>query len=240
MRVKACILTLLFIFSLNQQGFGVEKYTISTGFADNPTVKIVAPIIKEAYKRLNIEVQINNYPWQRALHASNVGIADAELFRSFVSEEEYPNLIKVDSPVYYVEFVACAKDPSIAITGWESIKQYDIGFMRGVKTIEQHTRTMNTASVNTAEQAFNMLKADYIDIVVAEYINGLIILRKLGTRDIFILEPPIEQIPVYHFVNKRHADLLPLLKNSLKTMNENGELYSLKEQAIDKILHSSE
>jgi polar amino acid transport system substrate-binding protein len=55
---------------------------------------------------------------------------------------------------------------------------------------------------------------------------------KPGMGCLRINEPPLVVVPLYHYLNRRHADLAPLITGELRAMRESGE--------IDRILGISE
>ena len=47
-----------------------------------------------------------------------------------------------------------------------------------------------------------------------------------------ILEPPVDQLVLYHYLHKRHAALAEKLEAVLTRMEQEGELKTIQEQAV--------
>ena len=238
-RYRTTLIGALVIWIVRSQvGYAQENMVISTGIKTNPIVLLTEPVIREAYRHMGIAVEISYFPWERSIRNANHGITSGELFRSTVDPEAYPNLVKVGVPIWYVEFVAFTKDTKIRISGWDSLKPYRIAFVLGVKTIEENTRGMIVEGVGTHEQAFMMLNTKRSDIVVDSRIAGLKYLNELSLADIRIIEPPVERIPVYHYLHLSHVNLLPELEKTLKEMEKDGVKAKIQGQVIKNILGS--
>ena len=144
---------------MTEGGYAQGNLIISTGTAEDSTVHIVAPVITEAYKRIGITIEIKNSPWPRALKYANRGITDGKLFRAAVIQKENPNLLMVKIPVANIDFVVFTKDIRFNVTGWESLSPYRINFVRGIKKIENNTRSMHVGTVTEIDQALKKLQS---------------------------------------------------------------------------------
>ena len=85
------------------------KYVIP-GILWATLILLTEQVIVEAYRRINIDAHVTNYPWPRAIETSNSGQADAELFRLPVIEKRYNHLLRVDIPIVNLELVATVAD----------------------------------------------------------------------------------------------------------------------------------
>ena len=223
----------IFTTSLEAQ----ETMVIST-FPDDdaPLVIIAERVIRDAYTRLGIEVEIQYLPGERAIHSANYGKTDGELFRVAEINQTYSNLLMVPVPISYVEIVVFTKNVNFPVEGWESLRPYRIGFQQGMKLIEAKTKGMKVSTTNSSELTFKLLKLNRFDIAVEPRKSGLYFVKNLHLSDITILEPPLERIPTYHYLNKKHQDLLPKLENILRQMEQEGTIQKINDEVIAEFL----
>ena len=184
-------------------------------------------ILQEAYNRVGVPIEFVNYPGERALILSNDGVTDGELFRIDNMNEKYPNLVKV--PVSYIpdEAVVFSKI-DFTVDGWQSLKSYKIGVRRGNKFVEHNTQKMLRYFAKGEKQMFEMLALDRVDIVVTNRLEGVDMINKLGyAKTIKPLKPPIVTNPLFHYLHKKHAALVPLLASELQAMYEDGTIQQI-------------
>nr|WP_320192884.1 transporter substrate-binding domain-containing protein [uncultured Desulfobacter sp.] len=192
-------------------------------------------ILKEAYARLGIDFKFIEKSNLRALASANSGDTDGEFERITGLEQTYPNLIMISVPIGYVDIMVYTKEKEFAVEGWHSLAPYSIGFVRGFKLAEAKTEGMNVEVADTTEQALRMLKSGRNDVVL-ESRRVLCELKDLNVSGIRVLEPPIDQLVLYHYLHIRHTALAAKLEAVLMRMEQQGELKTLQKQAIHDFL----
>ncbi len=186
-------------------------------------------IILQAYQKLNIKIDFIYLPAERSLKLSNSGTLDAEDSRLEGLEKTYPNLIKVKIPIEIISLFAYSKNENIKVQGWQSLKPYKIAYLCGVKVIEKNIAGFNAEKVSYINQAFSMLKYDRIDLVVAadhSQSKNMIV----SDKEIKKLTPAVFEFPVYHYVNKKHANLVPKLEAVLQQMTEDKTIERIQRE----------
>jgi len=189
-------------------------------------------VLKEAYKEIGYEVKYLPLPGARALHTSNSGEVDGELFRIANVEKKYENLIPVPTPINVLQGIVFSKRNDIQINGWKSLKPYKIGIQIGIKFVERGTKGFNVVAVESNEQVFKMLNSGRVDIAVVAYTNGVKVLNKLKFIDIVSLSPPVQEYKLYHYLHKRHKDLVPKLDFVLQNMKKTGRIKQIRKEII--------
>ena len=82
-------------------------------------------------------------------------------------------MIRVEEPIGWASFVAYAKNPTIRLDGWESLKgaEYRVAYVRGAHICEAHLPEVvnpeNLYTVTRWFQGLKMLQAGRIDIFIA-------------------------------------------------------------------------
>jgi polar amino acid transport system substrate-binding protein len=194
-------------------------------------------VLKEAYARLGIDFEFRELPEVRAMVTANEGGTDGEFERFAGLEQTYPNLVMIPVPIGSVDIVVYTKETDFAVEGWHSLAPYTIGIVRGFKLIEANTEGMHVEAVTTVEQAFLKLNAGRSDVVV-ESRSAQCMLKDFNVSGIRVLEPPLDQLVLYHYLHRRHTALAAKLEAVLTRMEQEGELKALQEQAMQDFLES--
>ncbi|WP_342620151.1 transporter substrate-binding domain-containing protein [Rhodoferax sp. GW822-FHT02A01] len=204
-----------------------------------PDQQVGAEILVAVYGKLGIQLQFVDGPAKRSLIESSEGRLDGEIQRVLAVQSEYPSLIAVSEPINYIEPIAFTKSLSFAVSGWDSLRPYKIGIVRGVGSSERGVSGMpHVSPTTTMDQMMLMLNAGHIDVAVNDLFSGMLVLNRLGIQaDIHPLFPMLQHIELYHFLNERHRALVPRVEGVIRQMKSSGELASLRKQITDRMLH---
>jgi polar amino acid transport system substrate-binding protein len=186
-------------------------------------------ILKQAYERIGYKINITRYPAARSIKVANKGNADGELFRMPSVLKYYKNLRMVPTYTYKLDGRVFSKNLDFEVTGIESIKPYNIGIVRGIKFAEKITEGLNFYKVNRYNQLFHFLEKDRVQIVISSKISGNMHLSRTGITGIKMHKGSLIQIPLHHFLHKRHKKLIPEINFAILSMKKEG--------LIDKIVH---
>ncbi|EPJ53694.1 MAG: hypothetical protein OFPI_09490 [Osedax symbiont Rs2] len=210
-----------------------EKTFIISTFKKYPLSLTVAEIIKSAYSKLGMQVEIRYLPGKRSLHYSNSGHADAELFRIKGIGNKFHNLIPIPVVLMEIETIAYAKRNDIAINGWASLKPYKIGFLRGFKKAEINTRGMQVYFAEQMSSLFALLVKGRVDLVIESRLGGKYSLDPEVHIEIKPLDPPIEKFEVFHYLHRTNKSLVAELTKVLLQMEASGEIRNIIETMIE-------
>lgn len=180
-------------------------------------------IVKEAFIRLDIIVDIPFLPAERSIMAANSGLHDGELNRIEGMERLYPNLVRVPESNMDFKFVAFSKKKVFETTDWSTLRPLRVGFIKGWKILEQNMKDHpNIIFVNSAEQLFRQLDKEHIDIALYGELVGHAQLKKMDITNYRVLSPPLATKKMYMYLNKRHEALVPKVAEALKSMKNDG------------------
>jgi polar amino acid transport system substrate-binding protein len=202
---------------------------------ETPDIEISRLVLSKAYGKLGIDIKIQRLPGLRALIYANEGLTDGELFRAAGVEDDYVNLVRVNVPINTVDVVVITKNRSFEVTGWQSLKPYYIGVQSGITFIESSISKMEglkVARVKSSSQLLRMLNNERIDAVVAPRISAILSLADLRFKTMTILEPPLQILPLFHYLNKKHQSLVPELENVLQKMEDDDEIKRIRDEYI--------
>ncbi|KGJ71045.1 hypothetical protein BJA5080_06312 [Bradyrhizobium diazoefficiens SEMIA 5080] len=206
--------------------------------ADIPDQYVGGEMLRAVYAKLNIRLEFEDVPGKRALALSSAGEVDGEIQRIGTLSRDYPTLIQVTPAINYIEPTVFTTKLRFDVAGWNSIRDYNIGIVRGVGSSEAGTRDMARVTATTSlENMIQMLDADRFDVMVTDLFSGLVAVRKLNLQArIYPLSPPLERIHIYHYLHERHRDLVPKVGKVIAQMEASGELAALREVLVKQVL----
>lgn len=185
-----------------------------TGFLD--------VIAREAFRRAGVELRLVKLPAERALLLANEGLQDGDLTRIAGLEGQYPQLVRVPEKLIDWDFAAFSKDASMK-ADFNSIRRHSVGLIKGWKIYERNmTDARHMTTVDNPEQLFRLLQHDRIEVALYVRWMGLALIQKQQLKGIHLLEPPLASRPMYIYLNKRHADLIPRLAQALRILKREG------------------
>ena len=193
-------------------------------------------ITRKAYKRIGIDVEIRKYPAERALRIANSGKVDGEVQRIDGIAATYHNLIQVRPAISYLEGTAFSRTKTFVVKGWESLRPYRIGYIRGIKFAERNTRNMDSVAVGDYTGLFKMLTKERFDIIVSPRLNGLYQMRQLDIRGVRELTPAIMRFDLFHYLHQKHVKLVPKISAVFAEMAASGELAAIRKHVIKVLL----
>ena len=189
---------------------------------------IIDRVLKEAFRRLEIEINIIAVPAERALLNADDGNDDGTFSRIAGMSEKYPGLLQVPEKIVDFEFVAFSRNIDMETKGWASLQPFDVAIITGWKILEENIKnTRSLHKVRDERILFNLLARNQVDIVVYSRLGGKATIRELGLEGIKILEPPFAVREMFLYLNKKHARLVAPVSESLKNMKEDGSYQSI-------------
>jgi ABC-type amino acid transport substrate-binding protein len=228
----ACLSLLLAAPSQAQQLIRLAR------IADIPDQYVGGEMLRAVYAKLDIKLEFEDVPGKRALALSSAGEVDGEIQRIGTLSRDYPTLVQVTPAINYIEPAVFTTKLRFDVAGWNSIRDYSIGIVRGVGSSEAGTRGMAQVTATTSlESMVKMLDADRFELMVTDLFSGLVAVRKLNLQArIHPLSPPLERIHIYHYLHERHRDLVPKVGKVIAQMEASGELATLREALVKQVL----
>lgn len=211
-----------------------------TQIKGTPDQMVGAEILKAAYAKKGIPIEMIILPGKRALKESSEGRADGEVHRIFKIGEDYPTLIRVPTPINYIEPSVFTKKKNFIVTTCSALKDYTIGIVRGIKHAELCTAGMSRVQIaGDTTELMNLLDYGRVDIIITARINGLWLIKEMNLKSIYPLSPPLSRMVLYHYLHEKHKKLVPEIDKILMEMKESGELEILRKKAIETLLRNA-
>jgi len=219
----------------------LPKKIVLSRLANVPDQMVGGEILRTAYAKLGITVEFVDVEAKRALALSSAGDVDGEIQRVAAVAQQYPTLLQLKPAINYIEPAVFTTGLDFAVDGWSSIKDYQVGIVRGVGSSEAGTKGMaNVHRATSLEDLVRMLDRDRFDLLVTDLFSGRIEIKRqnLASR-IHPLLPPLERIYIYHYLHERHRALVPRVEAVLREMSDSGELERLRARLVTQALEKA-
>lgn len=234
LKIIRLLLVTMLSFGLSMPAFAGAALKIAT--MESPDHELIKRVVGKAYERLGVPVTFVEMPGKRALVESAKGALDGELSRVYQVGEDHPSLVRVPTPVFWFEPTVFTRELDFRVDGWQSLKGYRIGIERGMVYAERGTHGFpSVLSVDSPSSLFRLLELGRVDLVVYSDLNGIYMIHKEGLTSIRALSPGIERIEAYHYLHKKHADLVPKLDKIFKSMHASGEIEAMRKEFLEEI-----
>lgn len=203
-----------------------------TGFLD--------VIGQEVFRRNGIKLSLIKLPAERGLRNANAGIDDGDFLRISGMEKLYPNLVPVPEKLIDMTFVAFANDPAVRVDGWDSLRNYAVGLIKGWKILEKNTpKGTHVILARNAEQLFTMLEKGRVDVALYSRLMGLEIIRRRKLAGVKDLSPPLAVRGMFIYLHKSHQAIVPKIRFSLAAIKAEG-LYDTEYRKVQALLGLTE
>jgi polar amino acid transport system substrate-binding protein len=229
--VSALLMTTLFFLLFPEPPQAADKIVFANVLPENSyRVKWYKLVYHEAFRRLGMEFEFKQYPMKRGPHLVNQGKLDGELGREGDFNTKYPNLLRVDEPLWIGRMIAYTIDKKIKLNNkWESLRntKFRVNYRRGVKKCEENltkvVRPDKLETVNYDVQGLKKLLAKRIDVYVGieSIIDSLLKTKEFSALS-FNKAGVMDESKIYAFLHKKHEKLVPKLAAVLKAMKEEG------------------
>lgn len=209
--------------------------------------RVLSLVYTEAFRQLGYKFSYTLYPLKRSLMESNSGRIGGETARMKFTpgiKKTYPNLIQVEETIWESVVSVYSDNPDISIDGWDSLKNYaylGIGYRRGNLFAEMMLKQKGFSPKHLIEttdvkQGLRMLASGRIGIFLDAdaVIEGT--LRENEFRGSTIEKAcTLDRLPLYPYLHKKYANLVPALGSVLKQMKEDKTFDRFIKQAQDEV-----
>jgi polar amino acid transport system substrate-binding protein len=205
----------------------ISRLSLTTGALPPLTASANHPgflneLARAAFKRIGVEVDVTAVPTERSLINANAGLDDGDLFRVAGVERQYPNLIRVPEKTMDADFIAYTKRTDIRIRAWPDLQPYVIAYTTGWKIYEAHMNGVREVTTTPSiQELIRLIDKDRVDVILMDYWQGQWALRQAGSR-LHAQTPPLAQVEIFMYLNKKHAALVPRVAQALRDMKADG------------------
>jgi len=221
------------LFVLTVSAVEAQQSLVLATIENTPNGRIGASILKRAYARIGINVEIYQTSGQRGLMLSSTGAVDGEVVRFGVVGIKHPALRRVDVPLVQFEMTVFVRDDQSSADIVGNLASLRVGHLAGtVKLVDLTKDFRDVWRASSNRELFEMLSAGHLDAVISDTVAGRVALSRLGLSGITELKPPLVHDNLYHFLHEKHVHLLPEITRVLRTMSQSGEMRAATEAEI--------
>lgn len=191
----------------------------------------VWPVLEVAARRINITVVARPMPAERGVVEASMGQLDGAVGRSLGVEQKYPELLRVPEPVYHYAPTAYSYMRPDVRGGWAALRSYSLCIRRGLQLTTVRTRDMARQQLADEVSMLRMLKEGGCEVAIMDRNEPAAKAAMAADPGLAQLRPPLEEMPLYIYLHKRHAALVPKLAAVLRQMRSDGSLQKLSGEA---------
>ncbi len=194
-------------------------------------------LVSEMYDRIGYDVDFRRLSGQRALKMVEQGRIDSTTMRVIGIVKNFKNMIQMTEPMFERDFVVFSKNRNLPIQNWDSLEPYSIAYMNGWKILDYNVKKYQSKKIaKKATQLFQFLVNDRVDLVIFARYSGLQILQNLGITDVYVVGKPLATKGMSLMLNKKHADLVPKLDNTLRAMKQDGSYQKIFDETLGHLI----
>jgi len=81
-----------------------------------------------------------------------------------------------------------------------------------------------------------MLELGRIDVALTNTVDGILIIKKLGYKDIDAINQPLANLALYHYIHESKKNIIPKVDAVIKKMIVSGEMEKLIKEAENQTI----
>jgi len=210
MKVLAALLCALLAAPV--RGQDLQLYLI----ANTPAHVEAWNVVRAAVRLMGLGAQAHPLPAERGMLMVSRGELDGAIGRTTLAAHDYPDLVMVAEPVFHYAPTAYAYRTFDVSKGWHSLRGHTLCVRRGYTLTDKRTRGIPVQRFNDDPSLLKMLQRGGCNIALLDRRNPAAQAAMASEPRLLQLLPPLEEMPLYLFLHKRHAALAPRLAEALK------------------------
>lgn len=240
LRFPRLMAPLLAFLALSAPVRAADELVLSSGMHEPWTTPegagFTSLFVAEAFQRLGLKAKVVFNPAAaRALALANDGADDGLAARIGGLEMEYSNLVRVPEPIFVNDFVAATVGPKPTIRSWADLPAHSVGYILGWQVFEHNLPAMTSLTVaKDSKQLLGLLKSGRVEVILHERWQVRWLAREQGLA-LTVQEPPLVSTPMYMYLNRKHAALVPRMAATLAAMKAEGRDKALMERIFAQV-----
>ncbi|CAM4265012.1 hypothetical protein [Pseudoalteromonas byunsanensis] len=203
---------------------------VSEGLAYQIGKDKVHSALQEIYNPLSIEPSLVFLPSKRGLQLVNEGEIDADAGRIEQTMTAYQNLIQVPYPLSTVKLYIYCLNPLECVPDEQSGHLIIKGALISEQFCDKKQLSCNIVANDIS--AFTALQKNYAPSLIANDRFAVGTICASGMKEVFA-RPLTKDFKAYHYVHKKHADLVPKLTRSIKKLMDQNLLQNRFQSLTD-------
>ncbi len=230
--IYSAFLTIFLLLNLmpSNAGEGIEDSNTVLVFGTMQEVDTSHPTFKyieAAYAKIGYQISLLPMPYARSFYESNRGeLLDGELARTEDVGLKAPDMIRIPVPIDKIAATVFTNDPSFHPLRWEDMRGKRIDVLEGTDIVTGRLGDIPSTSVTTLEQSFMRLQSGRTDAMIVPGEIGQHVLDQMELTGIYRVIPDLETWLVYHYIHRRHQNLVEPLTAALTQVMQQHPIIS--------------
>ncbi|WP_430461758.1 hypothetical protein ACQUQU_02940 [Thalassolituus sp. LLYu03] len=193
-------------------------------------------VLREAYDQLKLTFIISEWPSPRSLELADLGKLDAEMGRIDAVESRYSHLRRVPVPLITLDIVAVTSTPELQNVPLNKIGQYHLGITRGMSLYNLMDQPVSAAEQpGTAGQLLRMVVNKRVDFALVPS-SVARCWQETVAVPLYVVPDTLASFRIYHYLNRKHENLVQPLTQVLQQMEDSGRLDTIKERFMHSLV----
>ncbi|PQA78109.1 ABC transporter substrate-binding protein [Rhodoferax sp. TS-BS-61-7] len=196
---------------------------------------------QELFRRLGVPLEMKVMPSARLTVELAADRIDGEVARPLAFADSQPGLVRVEEPIMTIGFALWSIQPRPLLLRLDQLADsgLSVNFTRGVVECERLLQGLlppqRVVDVTTTVNALTLLQMGRNDVHCG---IDAAVLSDAGSAELAGLPPPIklfsvgEAIPLYFYLQRKHAALVPQIDAVLKKMKAEGVLEQIRRETL--------
>lgn len=199
----------------------------------SPLSDIAEGVVKEAFKRSGLQPEFKRLPLSRSVAMANEGSVDGELMRISDAVKNFPDLVPVPTPVVMSDVAIYSMDEKVAKLPRAEQRKRKVGLTRGTLILVKHSQGMDVTDTQSISTAFEMLANGRFDMTMMVFLDAELEIARRGLQNVHRRPHYWASEPLYFYLNKKHAALVPKINAALLDMQKEGVIKKIFRDKLD-------
>jgi polar amino acid transport system substrate-binding protein len=157
-------------------------------------------------------MQLETMPLERLrLEATRGVLVDGNLAAASTLQQVIPQLIRIPVQVYQLELSVFVRGPEPQPAQWADLRALRVVYLAGMLSVEARLQQHQVKSLTAAlslEQALQYLAKGRVDVAVLPRAEAEYVLQQQPVSGVHAVLPPLEVLPMYHYIHQKHQALV--------------------------------
>lgn len=198
------------------------------------TNSIFAPLVTQVLEEAGFQVKMQILPPERSWAYITQGQIDLEFFRVKEAPDLHPDLLVVNVPLIKTDFYAYGKKPGLKIESWDDLKNYRIGYARGMKILQEKLKDLHPYEGMDNRKLAQMLTLGRIDIIVTNSVTAGVIQAEQPGLVLIPEGPPLISTHAITVLHRSREAWMPRLEQAFQRWIRDGRWQKGLSQALNR------
>lgn len=186
--------------------------------------KVLQPVYQRAGVRIKpSNKQLNNY--------------DGYLISQRDIDKERSGYVRIPVAIVTVRLLAYTQQRHQHTSYQYGLMANRIAVVKGSALAERYAAGVVTYAMDTVERAFVHLRKNNVDIVLMPELDALAKASGQLGKGVVALSPAVKEIAMYHYVHKKHQQLIPRIKRALTQLERNHGIMAVQQEMQKNLSH---